>query len=253
MITGGLEQWMEKWREAKDEQQLCERKHRHQQIRKQLYAVVHDGEGNFLMAEKNKVAYFFHEDTETGNISGSIYPKGRSQLDRGGGKPAFPGGAIVLGKDTDQYESSILEGLLIDGAVKEFFEETNALLHDTKKDQGYKLNPPIFPGYYRGKLEYFGVYFEVDKKFLEHLFNTIKLNLSQGFEAAQAVKQEKFKGTYKQLRTDYKGCPLDNELYEIELWNLIDKWSTIKGWVKPEEGLDWYFHILSNLKTHLGI
>jgi len=214
MMTGGLEQW------STQLQYAC---------RKQVYAIVHNGQGNFLIALKRQRGYFFHDPS---GVGGTTYPPPHKGIVlKGAAQRAFPGGKLEA--DTMQ-----------DGALTEFFEETNVQLTDYE----YRQEPDIFE-----RQGYCGVYFTVGDK-LNDLRVAIQANLAMGNGAAVAVQKRSWETeTYDKLRTAFQGCPQDNELDSIYEWNLINNWATIEQWSNPNSGLDWYFYILENLKTQLGI
>lgn len=96
-----------------------------------VYAVVHDGQGNFLIAQKNEKGYFFSSN------GGKIVPDG--QLLNGSGLSGFPGGGLGTDNPTD-------------GALREFWEETNVQL----QNYNYQAQPEVYVGD-----RYYGVYFNV--------------------------------------------------------------------------------------------
>ena len=60
----------------------------------QTYAVVHDGQGDFFIAKKNKKGYFFHKE---GGKPGEGELKPTGQTLRGGDEMALPGGGLRRG------------------------------------------------------------------------------------------------------------------------------------------------------------
>src|SRR5579872_2454297 len=80
----------------------------------QVYAIVHDGKGNFIIATKNFRGYYFHDPKKP--REGSILPKGK--ILNGAAKRAFPGGHLE--------SAEINRATIIAGASAELFEETEA-------------------------------------------------------------------------------------------------------------------------------
>jgi hypothetical protein len=127
-------------------------------IQEYVYAVVHDGGENFLMATKNAIAYFYHPDTVRRN---------GIPITHGPAAPAFPGGGL------DQGIPPWV------GALKEFHEETYEYI-----DEGFNLSPTLYEGQEGSAIKYYGVYFEVTNSVLGRLRATIEGNLLEATHAA---------------------------------------------------------------------
>ncbi len=186
----------------------------------QVYACFHDGKGNILVTKKNLKGYFFHNKNKPG---GTIIPNGQPL--NGGGDYCLSGGGL-----------EVLDP--IDGALKEFLEETNVA-----------VNPAIYkpsPEYYHageGSNEFYGVYFLAPNG-LDEITKAVIGNLLKGAEAANAVKGG-YKGSYDQLREDFKYCPSDNELNSgCAIVNFGD---IPKYFVKGSRTTGWYYDIVMNL------
>ncbi len=198
----------------------------------QVYAIVHDGKGNILIATKNKKGYFF--STDGGRTNGAIIPSGQKL--NGGGKEAFPGGG--------------LKGDLVEGAALEFWEETNVDISDFDPD----ITPKPFHGVESRNLDYYGVYFLVSTEQLLELCQIVDGALLHGKAAAQAVSNGTYKkGEYKQLMADYPKSPIDNELETAAVWDIKKPgvWAQIQKW-KGTKDQGWFYNILLNLRSQLG-
>ena len=182
----------------------------------QVYAVMHDGKGEFMIAFKNTLGYFFHK----AGGGGTIIPDGTPL--NGAAEWALPGGRLEVGDP-------------VQGALNEFFEET-----------GVGLDPKMaYPGYLRGR-GYYGVYFNAGSNF-SPLVSSAHLNLEQAQKAANAVKAGTYGiGQYNELMDEYTGSPQDNELSEVYPWNLKEQINEI-NMLGENPVTDWYFGILSNL------
>lgn len=201
-------------------------------VKQYVYAVAHNGRGDFIIGFKNQFGWFFH------NNGGEVKPRGQSL--NGGNDYALPGG-----------ELEILESPII-GAWREFFEETNEHLG------GWRAQPDVYEGREppdepEPRVKYYGVYFDFGVDRLLPLFETIAaINLESGRSAAQAVIRGEFQGDYNGLRAAFPGCPPDNELREVHMWSLRSDWQTIQGW-QVDQNKSWYYYILNNLRNQLGI
>jgi 8-oxo-dGTP pyrophosphatase MutT (NUDIX family) len=199
--------------------------------KKYVYAVAYNDQGDFLLAGKTTRAYFFHELAG----GGIIIPAGK--IPHGSGKYALPGGEL----DWGSAEAA---------AIREFEEETDVKLED------FNFTMPIQP--YEGterlrefELKYYGVYFNVGAR-LPQLVDTVSANLDSGNRAVEAVKQGNYgPADYQRLRTDFPGCPQDNELRVSQLWNLHLLWDTISLF-QSDQDLSWFYYILNNLRNQLG-
>lgn len=192
----------------------------------QVYAVVHDGNGNFLMATKMQRGYFFHNPAG----GGTIIPAGQPL--NAGGRPAFPGGGLV-GQDPAA------------GARTEFLEETAMALGAATPQ-----NPAPYHGGQGTNWDYYGVYFQLTPADLVTLSNFVQDHLAIGNRAAEAIIEEHFgPSEYPSLMADFPGCPADNELATAYLWNLQTNWVTIETWQNDPQ-LSWYYNILLNLRNN---
>ena len=163
----------------------------------QVYAVIYDEQGNFLVAKKNANGYF----SNTNN--GSIVKEG--QPITGAEGYCFPGGKLE-GADR------------VAGALREFLEDTNV-----------SLNPTVFTptpsSSYNSDGDYHGVYFKTPKDKtlyqLSDIAGFVNQTLKMGADAAQDI-QGSFDGDYDALMQKYPYCPGDNELASCEVVNVND-------------------------------
>ncbi|MFP4599385.1 MAG: NUDIX hydrolase [Persicimonas sp.] len=192
-----------------------------------VYAVVHDGTGKFLLAHKNQKGFFFFNDREQ---RGKIVPGG--QVLHGAGDYALPGGA------RGQNES------VVAGAKREFAEETNFDI------SGLQATPNYFTGT-QGRNTYYGVY--VQASGLSDICTPVQAHLDAGTQAALAVQAGTYgKGDYDRMRREHPGCPKDNELDSIDIWDVTNpnNWAQIENF-KNSQDTDWFYHILLHLKESL--
>ncbi|HEX8391645.1 MAG TPA: hypothetical protein VF665_04730 [Longimicrobium sp.] len=187
----------------------------------QVYAVVHDGHQNFLLAIKNDRGYFFHNPNGPG---GAIVPAGQ-QLN-GGGSYALPGGGLA--------------GAPADGARQEFLEETNVDLAGFQ----FQLHPAAYNGVQSPQWDYWGVFFQVSQDDFQTISSQVEANLDACTQASNAVRDGTYgAGQYVQLRAAFPGCPADDELDSIHEWNLAAQWPDIQQW-QGSQTLGWYYNIL---------
>ncbi len=209
----------------------------------QVYAVVHDGSGSFLIARKVDAAYFFAPTTSDGKGEVKFVPKSLP----GGGFPAFPGGALkrVESKDGDEKEKSKDEDPRV-GAEREFREETGVNLRDYS---GLSEDPAPFQ-LGSGDDACHGIYFKLGGDELRKLALQVAANLAAGTGAMEWIRAYP-RTTYEELAKKFPAMPPDNELLNVAVWTFEKHWERIKVWkdIKgKKDGLDWYYYILLNLK-----
>jgi len=189
----------------------------------QVYAVLHDGKGSFLLGRKFLKGYFFYDHKKD---KGDVVVDGQPL--NGGGKWALPGGKLEGNEDVPT------------AAAREFLEETRVSI-DAKDVKVFQPNR-----------FYAAAYFEVDPKTFEGLKEQIiRTNLPAGADAQQAIIEKKIT-TYSQIHTTFPDAPLDNELETAEVWDVKDPqtWQAIQGW-KSDSDLDWFLEILQHLKEKI--
>jgi ADP-ribose pyrophosphatase YjhB (NUDIX family) len=194
----------------------------------QVYAVVYDTKGNFLIGKKLAKGYFF-------STNGGCIVKAGQTLN-GAGKYALPGGKL-------NYKEAYT-----DGALREFVEETGFSTLKVTTQQGVPWAETK-----TGKLLFAAGYFDCTGIDWTETVKAVTTNLGQAKKAADAIQA----GTlteYKKIFTTYPGCPQDNELELVEVWNVKNStdWDKIKLFTKDPD-LDWYYQILDYLKGTLLI
>lgn len=182
-----------------------------------VYTIVYDQSGNFLKFTKCEKGYFFSDGQ-------AIYTDGVSL--KGGGKFAFPGGDPKISKP-------------VEGAIKEFLEETGVSLNDYTLEKTTNL---IGSGYN-------GIFFLVSKEDLQKIFATIQTNLGIANKVIEKIKSGTIK-SYQDITSnqEYAGCPPDNELQDIAIWNLKTNAESIDS-LKNDTATDWFYNMLLNFPS----
>jgi hypothetical protein len=188
-----------------------------------VYAVIHNGNGDFIICTKNLKGYFFHNADD----GVSIIPAGQPL--RGGGLHAFPGGTPEVGG-------------IIDGAREEAEEELAIEL-------GTGNNTPAPYTGLGG--DYYGVYFNVGHGF-EQTFTEITTHLQNGRNAAQAVVAGRYtrNDQYEELMQAFAICPPDNELASAEVWNVFYNAAQIDA-LRLSRNTNWFYNMIINLELAL--
>ncbi|HEX4952295.1 MAG TPA: NUDIX domain-containing protein [Thermoanaerobaculia bacterium] len=196
----------------------------------QVYAVVHDGAGKFLIAQKNCRGYFFHSSSRSG---GSVIRWGQPL--NAGGLPALPGGRLEASNPAA-------------GAAQELLEETGT---DIGEVEGFAVSPATFQDRERFA-RYFGVYFQVTPEALFLLPDVINARLGRAKLAAEKVRTTPDL-SYAALMVEFPESPADNELEQVSVWDLMNEadWAIISSW-KDDPEIGWYYPILANLKAKLS-
>lgn len=206
--------------------------------RYQAYAVVYEGQGQFLLARKLAKGYFFHDK------GGRIVKAGQNL--NGGGKYALPGGKKEPGAS------------YLDTAEKEFREETGQALTG-RYDKVALPGAPWDGGLSRdGRTHfyYIAAYFKVSPQTLSTLITTItRQNLPASRQVVDAIvngtKVNNITiGRYSDIKRAAPLCPEDNELDTVDPWDLLGRWGTIDTW-KTDGDLGWYYTVLKYLKDNI--
>ncbi|HVU95430.1 MAG TPA: hypothetical protein VHE34_09405 [Puia sp.] len=192
----------------------------------QVYAIVHNGLGDFIIAVKNRKGYFFHTSIEP--LRGCVYYDG-VDITNGGGRYALPGGKL---------EAEIINpATIVAGAIQEMLEETTVVLDPASAQ----------PAYFAGEgNRYYGVYFGVAGEAFNTVANTIREKLQRGQAAVDAILRHTWHGNYDRLIREF-ACPLDNELERSVVWNLVRNWPDIAE-LELRRETDWYYYILLHLR-----
>lgn len=179
----------------------------------QVYAVVYDSSGNFIVAKKNVFGYFFYK-----NGKRSIVEAGQKL--NGAGSFCFPGGGLE-GNDPAK------------GAIKEWDEETRegATLEKCKQA----------PQAYIGK-GYYGIYFLApDEIPLADFAATINKTLKEGEHIAQLIQQR----TITKPDEISPLAPKDNELEHCQVVNIKDLG---KYFIQGDKATGWFYDIVQDIK-----
>ncbi len=184
----------------------------------QVYAVVFDKEGDFLIGKKREKGYFF----ANGN-TGEIVKDGQPL--NGGGKDALPGGKKKNGEAIDI------------AAAREFEEET-----------GHKIGTDLtiracFEGYA-------AAYYKIGEEAFGALKDQIVRSLAEAGEAVGKIEAGEIT-EYENIYSEFPACPADNELDSIDSWNINTDWERIED-LQKDTATNWYYEILKYLKDHLG-
>lgn len=188
----------------------------------QVYAVLYDRSGRFLLGRKPDKGYYFY-NPRTGQ--GKLVPQG--QRLNGAGNWALPGGE--LGQDEQVAR----------GARREFFEET-----------GEDIVPSRTTERRFDHDTYAAAYFEVSSDTFDNLANAVRdVNLPAGLAAAGKVISGEIT-SYDQIGRQFPAAPRDNELELAQVWNVNDpgNWMTIQSW-RNDRVIGWYYEILAYLKN----
>jgi hypothetical protein len=190
----------------------------------QVYAVVHNGKGEFLIAFKNQKGYFFHDPENEGQ--GFILPAGKKL--NGASNFALPGGGLATGP--------VNLDLVVLGARKEMLEETTIQLNRQIANDFYFADPGS---------EYYAAYFQAGADY-RLIQATIHEKLAHAGSAAAQIANNTWTGTYPELIHDFD-CPMDNELRDLYSWDLVEDWEAICQ-LLHNKATSWYYYILKNLR-----
>lgn len=187
----------------------------------QVYTVLYERSGCFLLARKPLRGYYFKNPAVLGG--GEVIRAGEGL--HGGGNYALPGGR------KEAKES------IVDAGLREFQEETGVPIFGLPyKDYAF---PPRYAAVY------------VESHSFNAMANRIIANLKQGTEAATQVSRCEI-DWYPDIFTHFHHAPPDNELSEGSIWNLEDptQWQAIEDW-QGDPIIGWYYEILNYLKTSI--
>ena len=239
-------------------------------IKHQVYAVVYS-KNNFLIANKNKKGFFFLDKNNKDAIK--IIKNGQEL--NGGGSCVFPGGGL---NDPDDNKQDEKDRKIINGAIKEFWEETGydlSELYDLNKSgveelkRDKKIEILDFDGNSkRTKFKYYGVCFDVSNKIdLDKLKGIIDINLKNAENFVQLIgkENENIGKSIKSIKIEEentkKGAkinlkienlkdlyiPVDNELKTIDVIEITDMKTTEKFFKKDDISTGWFYNILDSI------
>jgi len=182
----------------------------------QVYACVYTTNGDFLLATKRERGYFFMK-----NGVGGIVKNG--QVLNGAGRRALPGGKRDPGESTSA------------GALREWNEETYCDLQTTNTQ------------YKDWKLFGAGYFLQPEDSLAPMVARITKEVLPAANLAAGEIQEGKIT-EYAEIAGKYPDAPADNELADMEIWNLDTDWTRIETW-KNHPDIGWYYDVLHYLKT----
>jgi 8-oxo-dGTP pyrophosphatase MutT (NUDIX family) len=215
----------------------------------QCYIILYSREGNFLIFEKREEAFFFHGSN--GRPS-KIFPPDGTPITNGPGRFAFPGGALDSGEE------------LFKGCLREFREECgNAISFGyvpANKPQSLlylnnlKLNTSTYSILYNqlntvGR-DYTTLYLEFSNDDLRQIQTII---LTTNFEAANQVRRDINQNIirdYDSIFQYYPFCPLDDELGQVQIWNVVREITEIRD-LRANRATDWYYDMIVFLANQM--
>ncbi|EDT40086.1 NUDIX hydrolase [Burkholderia ambifaria] len=205
-----------------------------------VYAVLHDENGAFLMAQKRAREYYVHT-AYGGRVDKDGWP-----LTNGGGRYALPGGAL----DEADIEK---------GAAREFFEETGLTLPVSAL-----RNPRVVKFDGSGQVvsanknfAFAAVYFKVSEEDVIVTENNIsEFALPNSKRIVVAIESREIKA-YSEIQAYARkhgmvAWPADNELDWVWRWNVYDgnDWNAIRG-MRGDPQIGWYYSVLEYLRDHI--
>lgn len=186
----------------------------------QVYACVYTAGGDFLLASKRLVGYYF-----TSTKGGVIVPEGEELNPRSKDalRYALPGGK--------KNNSETIEA----GALREWKEETNCQF---EPDNTQSMNWTAFgAGYFLVSSE---ALLEMRNRFADPV-------LPAANRAADQVRDHEIKH-YAEIHVFNPQAPADNELAALDRWSVITDWQRIEEW-EGDKAVGWFFTILQHLRT----
>jgi 8-oxo-dGTP pyrophosphatase MutT (NUDIX family) len=214
----------------------------------QCYIVLYSSEGCFLTFTKRTRSYFFHNSDGSGGV---IYPNGVA-LNNGPGLFAFPGGALDDGEQP------------FEGCLREFIEECGAQI----SFGFFPLNEPqtletlsnvtidgnqyniIYSILNTVNNDYCVLYLEFENTDLEQIETIIlDTNFEDASNAVAEIIDGNF-GSYDAIFNIYPFCPLDNELRDIEIWQIQNQINEIEL-LNQNQATGWYYNMIVYLANDI--
>lgn len=188
-----------------------------------VYACVYAPSGDFLLATKRVLGHFYGN----GRDDGKIYKEGVKVNPKkvGAIRYALPGG-------TKEENETIIEG-----AHREWSEETNCSILDAKPSRKEWLDEGFSAGY-----------FELPLERIEEIRDRMDIDVLDAAEIAVARIKDGSITTYGGIYGSLPNAPADNELEAMTVWSVHTDWSRIKQW-QGDPNVGWFYTILLHLKT----
>ncbi|WP_123774149.1 NUDIX domain-containing protein [[Flexibacter] sp. ATCC 35103] len=215
----------------------------------QCYIILYSREGYFLIFEKREEAFFFHGSN--GRTS-KIFPPNGVPITNGAGLFAFPGGALDPGEEPFK------------GCLREFREECgNAISFgyvpaNQPQSLLYLDNLTIDTARYNilyNQLNTVGsnyttLYLEFSNDDLRQIQDLIS---TTNFEAAKMARLGIHNNQirdYDSIFRDYPFCPLDDELGQVQLWQVKREINEIRD-LRTNRATDWYYNMIVFLANQI--
>ncbi len=201
----------------------------------QCYIILYSNEGYFLIFEKRTEGYFFQ---------GTIYPPNGTPIHNGPGLFAFPGGALHAG------EQPYL------GCLREFIEECGNDI-----DFGFEIGQPqslatlndvrinnltfdiLSSNIATSVGNYHALYLEFT---IDDLRDIQYVILNTNFDQANQVRNDIHYNeirNYNDIFQGYPFCPLDDELGDVQLWQIEREINEIRL-LDQNVATDWYYDMI---------
>lgn len=222
----------------------------------QCYIILYSNEGYFLIFEKRTEGFFFHNSAGPG---GTIYPPNGTPIFNGPGLFAFPGGALNPGEQpyagclrefmeecgnqiTFGYQLGMPQSLqtlttvTIDGPNGDPFDVLNSVLNTAAGN-------------------YYTLYLQFATNDLRQIQDLVmNTNLQQAAQVERDIQYNEIR-TYNDIFVGYPFCPLDDELGDVQIWQVLREINEIRQ-LDQNPATDWYYNMivyLANTILNLGI
>lgn len=215
----------------------------------QGYIILYSRQGNFLIFEKREEAFFFHGSN--GSPS-AIFPPDGIPITNGPGKFAFPGGAINSGEEPfkgclrefrEECGNAISFGYEPANQPQSLLNLNNLIIDTSRYDILYNQLNTVGSNYTT-------LYLEFSNDDLRQIQNIIvTTNFEEANQARRDIHYNEIKN-YDSIFQYYPFCPLDDELGQVELWNLIREVNEIRALGRDRE-TDWYYNMIVFLANQI--
>jgi 8-oxo-dGTP pyrophosphatase MutT (NUDIX family) len=216
----------------------------------QCYTILYSKEGYFLIFKKRAESYFFHGSNEN---SGTIFPPNGTPIIHGPGMFTFPGGALNLGEDEfkgclrefrEECGSAISFGYQLANKPQSLLYLDNLILDGSK-------HPILYNQHQIVGNDYTVLYLEFSIDNLKQIQDII---LTTNFEAANQVRkdiQDRKISDYDSIFQRYPFCPLDDELGQVQIWQVTREKNQIRDLKKDKGVTDWYYDMIVFLANEI--